>query len=219
MHDAIEYIRRQLTSDKFSPLAGTPSHLAAALDDAPVLSVLRLHVQEPLRELEYHVNAPYEHAEARDESYELSIQYDDNDALGSQGSAAHDQVLLSGNASATDEISAMVSANTSLGLLRGLQSFVQLVYHHSRSDVDAGGAHYITGLPLSIRDRPEYTHRGFMLDTARNYFPVADLERTLEAMSWAKLNVFHWSVVLLSSALPTLSLAEPKFHAGNALSR
>lgn len=34
-----------------------------------------------------------------------------------------------------------------------------------------------------------------MLDTARNYFPVEDIKRTLDAMSWVKINTFHWHVV------------------------
>ncbi|KAF9568748.1 N-acetylhexosaminidase [Agrocybe pediades] len=34
-----------------------------------------------------------------------------------------------------------------------------------------------------------------MLDTARNFFPVEDIKRTLDAMSWAKINTFHWHVV------------------------
>lgn len=38
----------------------------------------------------------------------------------------------------------------------------------------------------------QFYYRGFMLDTARNFYPVSDIERTLDAMSWAKLNVFHW---------------------------
>ncbi|KAM6494282.1 N-acetylhexosaminidase [Amanita muscaria] len=40
-----------------------------------------------------------------------------------------------------------------------------------------------------------YPYRGFMLDTARNYFPVLDILRVLDAMSWVKLNTFHWHVV------------------------
>lgn len=30
-------------------------------------------------------------------------------------------------------------------------------------------------------------YRGFMLDTARNYFPVDVIKRQLEAMSWVKV--------------------------------
>lgn len=34
-----------------------------------------------------------------------------------------------------------------------------------------------------------------MLDTARNYFPISDIKRTLDAMSWVKLNELHWHIV------------------------
>ena len=34
-----------------------------------------------------------------------------------------------------------------------------------------------------------------MLDTGRNYFPLEDIKRTLDAMSWVKINTFHWHVV------------------------
>ncbi|KAF5367788.1 hypothetical protein D9615_010509 [Tricholomella constricta] len=50
--------------------------------------------------------------------------------------------------------------------------------------------------PISIvNDIPAFPYRGFMLDTARNFFPVADIKRTLDAMSWVKINMFHWHVV------------------------
>lgn len=45
-----------------------------------------------------------------------------------------------------------------------------------------------------IKDEPRFGYRGFMLDTSRNYFPVEDLQRLLDGMSYAKLNVFHWWV-------------------------
>lgn len=54
---------------------------------------------------------------------------------------------------------------------------------------------YILNTPLAINDAPAFPHRGFMLDTSRSFYPVKDIERTLEVMSWAKLNVFHWCVV------------------------
>lgn len=43
-----------------------------------------------------------------------------------------------------------------------------------------------------IKDRPIYSHRGLLIDTARQYIPVADIERTLDGMGASKLNVFHW---------------------------
>lgn len=43
-----------------------------------------------------------------------------------------------------------------------------------------------------IKDRPTYSHRGLLIDTARNFIPIADIERTLDGMGASKLNVFHW---------------------------
>ncbi|KAM0793381.1 hypothetical protein ACM66B_000835 [Microbotryomycetes sp. NB124-2] len=106
-------------------------------------------------------NLPYEQ---QDESYELDIP--------SEGTAT-------------------LEANTILGLLRGLQTFSQLVYelpfrHRRRA------FRYVADVPIWIRDKPAFPHRALMLDTSRNFFPVADILRTLKAMSYAKLNVFHW---------------------------
>ncbi|BGP28592.1 Glucosamine-6-phosphate isomerase (Glucosamine-6-phosphate deaminase) (GNPDA) (GlcN6P deaminase) [Rhodotorula toruloides] len=35
---------------------------------------------------------------------------------------------------------------------------------------------------------------GFMLDTARNWYPVEDILRTLDTMASTKLNTFHWHI-------------------------
>lgn len=43
-----------------------------------------------------------------------------------------------------------------------------------------------------IKDSPVFAHRGLMLDTARNYLTINDIERTLDGMGASKLNVFHW---------------------------
>ncbi|GLB38605.1 putative beta-acetyl hexosaminidase like [Lyophyllum shimeji] len=83
---------------------------------------------------------------------------------------------------------ASLKANSTLGLFRGLTTFGQLWY-------DLNGATYTLEAPFNIVDSPAYPYRGFMLDTARNYFPVADIKRTLDAMSWVKINTFHWHVV------------------------
>lgn len=52
---------------------------------------------------------------------------------------------------------------------------------------------------------------GFMLDTARNFYPVPALYKMLDTMSSVKMNVFHWHVVdaqswpLVSSTFPDLA--------------
>ncbi|TDL19713.1 N-acetylhexosaminidase [Rickenella mellea] len=100
--------------------------------------------------------------ETRDESYTLNVPAD--------GSAAS------------------LTANTTLGLFRGLTTFGQLFFFTS-------GQTYTLKAPFTITDSPAYPYRGFMLDTARNFFPVADIQRTLDAMSWVKTNTFHWHIV------------------------
>ncbi|THH02544.1 hypothetical protein EW145_g6734 [Phellinidium pouzarii] len=82
---------------------------------------------------------------------------------------------------------ATLRANTTLGLFRGLTTFSQLWY-------DYEGDTYTLVAPIKIEDSPAFPYRGFMLDTARNFFPVSDVKRTLDAMSWAKINTFHWHV-------------------------
>ncbi|KAJ3551626.1 hypothetical protein NM688_g4597 [Phlebia brevispora] len=88
-----------------------------------------------------------------------------------------------------DGSAATLTANSTLGLLRGLTTFEQLWY-----DLD-GQATYTIEAPISVTDSPAYPFRGFMLDTARNFFSVSDIKRTLDAMSWSKINQFHWHVV------------------------
>jgi hexosaminidase len=83
---------------------------------------------------------------------------------------------------------ATLSANSTLGLFRGLATFEQIWY-------DLDGHTYTLEAPFNIVDAPAYPYRGLMLDTARNYYPVEDLKRTLDAMSWVKMNTFHWHVV------------------------
>lgn len=49
----------------------------------------------------------------------------------------------------------------------------------------------ISNLPISIRDSPDYPHRGVMLDPSRHFIYMKDLLRTIDALSYAKMNVLH----------------------------
>ncbi|KAJ6455438.1 N-acetylhexosaminidase [Mycena sanguinolenta] len=88
----------------------------------------------------------------------------------------------------SDGSGAVLKANSTLGLFRGLTTFGQIWF-------DLNGATYTLSAPIQISDSPAYPYRGFMLDTARNFFPVADIKRTIDAMSWVKINTLHWHVV------------------------
>ena len=78
---------------------------------------------------------------------------------------------------------AEISAPTPVGILRGLETFRQLV----RWDDQGFGAPAVT-----IEDRPRFPWRGLMLDVSRRWIPFPLILRTLDGMAIAKLNVFHW---------------------------
>ncbi|KAK4681679.1 Glucosamine-6-phosphate isomerase (Glucosamine-6-phosphate deaminase) (GNPDA) (GlcN6P deaminase) [Podospora pseudoanserina] len=101
---------------------------------------------------------------------------------------------------------AKLTAVSSIGILRGLETFSQLFYQHS-----SGTFWYTPYAPVSITDSPKFPHRGILLDTARHFFPVEDILRTIDAMAWSKLNRLHihvtdsqsWPLVIPS--MPELS--------------
>ncbi|RUS22059.1 glycoside hydrolase superfamily [Endogone sp. FLAS-F59071] len=86
--------------------------------------------------------------------------------------------------------SGSITAAATIGALRALESLRQLVYTTAGSSTT-----YIANTPITIKDAPQFTYRGVLLDTSRNFFSVADIQRTLDAMAASKLNVFHWHAV------------------------
>jgi hexosaminidase len=78
---------------------------------------------------------------------------------------------------------AKLTAANSLGVLHGLETFVQLV-----ETTDQG----FTLPAVSIRDQPRFPWRGLMIDVARHFEPIGVLKRNLDAMAAVKMNVFHW---------------------------
>ncbi len=78
---------------------------------------------------------------------------------------------------------ARLNAPTTLGIMRGLQTILQLVQTTS-----AGFA--VTA--VSIEDSPRFPWRGLMIDVGRHFIPLDVLRRNLDGMAAVKLNVFHW---------------------------
>lgn len=95
----------------------------------------------------------------------------------------------------------VITANSSIGLSYGLTTFSQLFFQHSRGGV------YSPLAPFEVYDSPMFSHRGLNMDTARNFFPVADVKRTLDAMAFTKMNRLHWHITDAQSwplVIPTL---------------
>jgi hexosaminidase len=93
-----------------------------------------------------------------------------------------------------------ISASTEWGALRGIETFAQSV------NLVAGTDHgwfklpqptYVFGLwpPTRVVDRPRTAWRGLLIDTSRHFLSVPTIQRTIQAMSMAKLNVLHWHIV------------------------
>jgi hexosaminidase len=83
---------------------------------------------------------------------------------------------------------ARLSAGHPLGALRGIEAFLQLVQQNTEPGVAPG----FSAPSITIHDQPRFQWRGLSLDASRHFIPIADVERTLDAMSAVKLNVFHW---------------------------
>lgn len=104
--------------------------------------------------------------------------------------------------------SATLTAPTWVGAIRGLETFSQLV---------TGGDEPVVHT-ATIKDSPSYGHRGISMDTARNFYPVADLLRTIDAMAFNKLNVFHWHVTD-SQSWPFVFKSHPELSEKGAYSK
>lgn len=79
-----------------------------------------------------------------------------------------------------------LTGHSAIGIIRGLETFTQLFFQHS-----TGTFWYTPYAPVSIQDAPKFPHRGILFDTARHFFPIDDIKRTIDAMAWNKLNRLH----------------------------
>lgn len=78
---------------------------------------------------------------------------------------------------------AELRAPTTLGVMRGLQTFLQLVKITPKGFAVPA---------VTIEDKPRFPWRGLMIDSGRHFMPIDVIERNLDAMASVKLNVFHW---------------------------
>jgi hexosaminidase len=77
---------------------------------------------------------------------------------------------------------AKLSAANPLGILHGLQTFLQLV--ETRADGFSVPV-------LTIKDQPRFAWRGLLIDVGRHFIPLDVLERNIDGMAAVKLNVLH----------------------------
>ena len=80
------------------------------------------------------------------------------------------------------------------GELYALQTLIQLFPREFFSvKLCSTGCSALWSLPLvSIKDYPQYEHRGFMMDVARHFFDKDEVKKVLDIMAFYKMNRFHW---------------------------
>ncbi|XP_052865166.1 beta-hexosaminidase subunit beta-like isoform X2 [Anopheles cruzii] len=109
-----------------------------------------------------------------------------------------------------NDYSATISAFSVWGILRGLETFSQLVVLS-----DDGSTLRVNS--TTIYDGPRFSHRGLLVDTSRHFVDTRTLVKILDGMAYNKLNVFHWHIVddhsfpYESRVFPELS-AKGAFH-------
>jgi hexosaminidase len=77
---------------------------------------------------------------------------------------------------------AKLSAPNTLGILHGLQTFLQMV--------QTGSDGFFTPAVV-IKDQPRFAWRGLLIDVGRHFIPLDVLERNIDGMAAVKLNVLH----------------------------
>ncbi|KAI1465714.1 glycoside hydrolase family 20 protein [Daldinia caldariorum] len=107
---------------------------------------------------------------------------------------------------------AKITAVSSTGVLRALESFSQLFFQHSK------GAIYTRLAPVKISDAPQYDHRGLLLDVSRDWLPLDAIYRTIDALSWSKMNRLHIHATD-SQSWPLEIPSMPELHQKGAYAR
>jgi hexosaminidase len=97
---------------------------------------------------------------------------------------------------------ARLAAPNPLGILRGLETFWQLMRFEGKKQV----------VPcVTIRDHPRFRWRGLLIDVGRHWQPREVIRRNLDGMAAAKLNVLHWHLTE-DQGFPIESKKFPRLH-------
>jgi hexosaminidase len=86
-----------------------------------------------------------------------------------------------------DEKQVKIIAHKPAGVFYGIQTLRQLIADKNEN-APRNEWEIATG---TITDHPEYAWRGSMLDVARHFFPVQDVKRYIDLLSYYKINILH----------------------------
>ncbi|MDP2309970.1 MAG: beta-N-acetylhexosaminidase [Pseudomonadota bacterium] len=103
------------------------------------------------------------------------------------------------------EDSVVIAARDTAGLFYGTQTFRQLLPPEAWSGTAVEGTAWSVPV-VSIEDSPRFAWRGAMIDVARHFFGVEEMERQIDLLAMHKLNRLHlhltddqgWRIEILS---------------------
>lgn len=98
--------------------------------------------------------------------------------------------------------SVYITAATFFGARHALETLSQLMAWDDSID------RLIMVTDATISDSPAFPHRGLLIDTSRNFVSIEMIKKIIDAMSFNKLNVFHWHITDTHS-FPFVSRREP----------
>lgn len=100
-----------------------------------------------------------------------------------------------------------IKSETVWGALHALETFTQLL---TRED----GGVVTNHAPLRIEDKPRYSHRGVLIDSARHFLPVDVIKSVIDTLPLSKFNVLHWHIVDAQS-FPVDTPSAPEMQRGS----
>lgn len=115
----------------------------------------------------------YKSVNSKDDKSEIIIRK-------SSGTAVKESYTLTVNSKGIE-----ISAPDNGGILYAIETLKQVLvqtWNGNEFDIPC----------MVIKDEPAFAFRGFMLDAARHYQPVATVKHVLDYMLSMKLNIFHW---------------------------
>uniref|UniRef100_A0A1A9WKE8 beta-N-acetylhexosaminidase n=1 Tax=Glossina brevipalpis TaxID=37001 RepID=A0A1A9WKE8_9MUSC len=105
-----------------------------------------------------------------------------------------------------------IGAKNFFGIRHGLETLSQLmIYNDIQEELQILAK-------VSLKDKPAFKWRGIMLDTARNFYSVEAIKRTLDTMALVKLNTLHWHITD-SQSFPMEVRAQPELYKIGAYSQ
>ena len=106
-----------------------------------------------------------------------------------------------------NESKAMIKATTFFGMLRGLESTLQML---ERDDIyDIGDTPPFFPTAVHIQDSPRFSYRGLMMDLSRHFYEPQFLEHVVDSLVLNKMNVLHLHITD-DQSFPIESLEYPE---------